>query len=171
MTEAEDILKEIEELLGEKSPEQPIPPARKETGRATNRETGDQAAAKARTARPPRVGTLVQRSDRTNARKLQRLTQQSLPLPARPRRPIAPNNTHPSTATTEPQPPLLMPTLLVPGSLPPPPIRVQVEPGIIFDVPHFAVHVSRKYKIRSPQGHWVMRFSKTGQLRYRRRIN
>ncbi|KAL6421210.1 hypothetical protein ACFW04_013636 [Cataglyphis niger] len=167
MTEAEEILREIEELLGEISPEPKIPPAGKGMARTTYSKADDQAVATARTTRPPRVGTLVQRSDRTNARKLQGLLQQPPPLPARPRRPTAPDNTRPSTATAEQQPQLLMPT----GPLPPPPIQVQVEPGIVFEVPHFAVHVALKYKNRSPQGHWVMRFSKTGQLRYRRRIS
>ncbi|KAL6421464.1 hypothetical protein ACFW04_012935 [Cataglyphis niger] len=164
MNEAEEILREIEELLGEENPE---PPTGKERGKAADSRASNLTAAATRTTRPPRVGTIVQRSDRENARKLQGLMQQPPPLPARLRRPTAPDNTRPDTTRAESTPPLLTPT----GPLPPPPIRVQVEPGIVFEVPHFAVHVSRKYKIRSPQGHWVMRFSKTGQLRYRRRIN
>ncbi|KMQ82872.1 hypothetical protein RF55_21618 [Lasius niger] len=96
--------------------------------------------------RPPRVGTVVQRSDHVNRRKLEMLLQTPPPPPKR--RPKVMPGKPADTAPTKQPPPLLMPT----GPLPPPPIRVQVEPGIIVEVPHFAVHVARKYKARTPQG-------------------
>ncbi|XP_029677327.1 proline-rich protein HaeIII subfamily 1-like [Formica exsecta] len=161
MSQPDDILAAINELLddplfaydpplpGPSDQQKPPPSSRPPNGPATRPPS-----------RPPRIGTLIQRSDRVNQRKMEQLMQAPPPPPARPRRPAtAPARTKPrETTTSEDQPPqLLMPT----GPLPPPPIRVQVEPGIIFDVLHFAVHVSRKYKVRSFQGHWVMRFSKT----------
>ncbi|KMQ84784.1 ubiquitin carboxyl-terminal hydrolase [Lasius niger] len=125
--------------------------------------------------RAPKVGTIIQRSDHVNRRKQEMLMTVPSSPPKRSRG--RPATTGPSTAgpsTAEPtadtatvQPVLLMPT----GPLPPPPIQVQIEPGVIIDVPHFCVHVSKKYKVRTPQGRWVLRFSRTGQLRYRQKIS
>ena len=119
--------------------------------------------------RLPKVGTLIQRSDHTNRRKQAILLQPPPPPPKR-RQPTAGRrvNQQPADAAPAEQPPqLLMPA----GPLPPPPIRVQIEPGLIVEVPHFAVHVSRRYKPRTPQGRFILRFSRTGQLRYHRRID
>jgi hypothetical protein len=118
--------------------------------------------------RPPKVGTIIQRSDHVNRRKMEMLM--TVPPPPPPRRARKTPTAEPTagTATTvAEQPKLLMPV----GPLPPPPIPVQIEPGVIVEVPHFAVHVSRKYKARTPQGRWVLRFSRTGQLRYHRKIS
>jgi len=63
------------------------------------------------------------------------------------------------------------PTILRPmGLLPPPPIPVEVEPGIIVKIPHFAVYVSRRYKPRMANGRWVVRFTRDGRIRYCRRL-
>jgi len=56
------------------------------------------------------------------------------------------------------------------GPIPAPPIQVQVEPGLVFEVPHFAVHVSRRYRPRTADGQWILRFSRDGKLRYHQRI-
>ncbi|XP_032689020.1 proline-rich receptor-like protein kinase PERK8 [Odontomachus brunneus] len=44
----------------------------------------------------------------------------------------------------------------------PPPVRVEVQPGIVAEIPHFAVHVSRRYRLRLPQGRWMLRFNNEG---------
>ncbi|KMQ82216.1 ubiquitin carboxyl-terminal hydrolase [Lasius niger] len=119
--------------------------------------------------RPPKVGTIIQRSDHVTRRKMAMLM--TVPPPPPSRRARKTTTAEPaagaSTSTAEQQPQLLLPA----GPLPPPPIRVQNEPGVIVDVPHFCVHVSRKYKARTPQGRGVLRFSRTGQLRYHRKLN
>ncbi|XP_029673109.1 proline-rich protein HaeIII subfamily 1-like, partial [Formica exsecta] len=77
-------------------------------------------------SRPPRIGTLIQRSDRQNQLKMEQLMQAPPPPPARSRPPASnparkrPRETEEKTRE-EQQPRLLMPT----GPLPPPPIRVQ----------------------------------------------
>ena len=120
--------------------------------------------------RPPKVGTLIQRSDHVNRRKQAILLQPPPPPPKRRQRVAATAEQPLSCQATEPtaneRPELLMPA----GPLPPPPIPVQVEPGIVIEVPHFAVHVSRRYKPRTTQERWILRFSRTGQLTYRRRL-
>jgi hypothetical protein len=52
------------------------------------------------------------------------------------------------------------------GPLPPPPIPVQVEPGIIVDVPHFACHVARQYKPTLGNRRWKVRFNGDGSVRW-----
>lgn len=52
------------------------------------------------------------------------------------------------------------------GPLPPPPITVEVAPGITIDVPHFAVHVSRQYKARLGADRWHIRFDARGKVRW-----
>lgn len=126
----------------------------------------------AKKPRAPRVGTVIQRSDRINAAKAAILATPPLPPPRhqqpRPyeRRPPPPAP-EPATTSTAAAPELLMPM----GPIPEPPIRVQVEPGLIFEVPHFAVHVSRRYRPRTADGQWILRFSRDGKLRYHRRIH
>ncbi|XP_029679750.1 extensin-like [Formica exsecta] len=173
MSQPDDILAAINEFLDDPlyAYDLPLPgPSDQRTPQPTSRPPTGPAARPP--SRPPKIGTLIQRSDRVNQLKLEQLMQASPPPPARSRPPASTparkRSRETEGKTGEDQPPrLLMPT----GPLTPPPIRVQVEPGVVFDVPHFAVHVSRKYKIQSPQGHWIMRFSKTGELRYRRRLN
>ncbi|XP_032690356.1 mucin-7-like [Odontomachus brunneus] len=65
-------------------------------------------------------------------------------------------------ATTEP-------LRIIPPSLPPP-IPVELRPGLITMVPHFAVHVSRRYRVRIPEGRWMLRFNRIGQLRACQRL-
>jgi len=119
----------------------------------------------------PRVGTIIQRSDRENAVKAVMLATPPPPPPRR--RPPRPYERRPppparETVTTTAA---AAPELLVPmGPIPAPPIRVQVEPGLVFEVPHFAVHVTRRYRPRTADGQWILRFSRDGKLRYHRRI-
>ncbi|KMQ86827.1 hypothetical protein RF55_14091 [Lasius niger] len=160
MSGQEDIIKSIDELLDDPGYWDQIlqPPPRTEPPPPPPKPLPQ--------PRPPKVGTLIQRSDHVNRRKQAILLQPPPPPPKR-RQTTTSTAARPSTdAPAEQQPPLLMPA----GPLPPPPIRVQIEPGLIVEVPHFAVHVSRRYKPRTPQGRYILRFSRTGELRYRRRI-
>ncbi|KAL6419303.1 hypothetical protein ACFW04_013942 [Cataglyphis niger] len=165
MSIEKDILDEINELLAEAEPAygpetleaRPIdrpPPA----------------------PRPPKVGTTIQRSDRENRIKAAMLATPPPPLascrrrrnhpppPSRPRTQAWAKDQRPDAA---PGPPPPTPKILIPmGSALPPPIMVE----LIASVPHFAVHVSRRYKIRLPQGRWTLRFSADGKLRYRRKM-
>lgn len=148
----DDIVQAINEFLRE--PAEPGPSSEHATS------TWPPAGPATSASRPPKVGTIIQRSDREQQRKREMLLQPPPPPPKR-RQPPAPRE-EPPTA-----PPLLMPT----GPTPPPPIPCQVAPGVVFDVPHFAVHVSRRYKIHSAEhGFWVLRFTRRGELRYTRRI-
>ncbi|KAL6433555.1 hypothetical protein ACFW04_006561 [Cataglyphis niger] len=167
MSIEKDILDEINELLGKAEPAygpetleaRPIdrpPPA----------------------PRPPKVGTTIQRSDRENRIKAAMLATPPPPLascrrrrnhpppPSRPRTQARAKEQRPDAAPSFPTPEILVPM----GPAPPPPIMVELEPGLIAPVPHFAVHVSRRYKIRLPQGQWTLRFSADGKLRYRRKM-
>lgn len=158
MSNQEDILKAIEEYLGETETEAQIaPPAPPPEPQQPPH------------PRPPRVGTVVQRSDRVNEQKRQMLLTQPPPPPGR--RPIRPYERPPQplqkTVAEAPKEEILRPM----GPLTAPPIKVEVEPGVIVEVPHFAVHVSRRYKPRTPQGRWILRFSGDGKLRYKRKIN
>lgn len=146
----DDILAAIEEFLAEETEPTAPPPA--------------PAVEK---PRAPRVGTVIQRSDRENAVKAAMLAAPPPPPPGR--RPPRPYERRPPPPTRET--PVAVPELLVPmGPVPAPPILVQVEPGLVFEVPHFAVHVSRRYRPRTADGQWILRFSRDGKLRYHRRI-
>ncbi|KAL6419228.1 hypothetical protein ACFW04_011505 [Cataglyphis niger] len=127
--------------------------------------------------RPPKVGTRIQRSDRENRQKAAMLATPPPPLAACRRRRDYPPPPPPRTPARAKEPPpvaatdMRPPEVLVPmGPAPPPPIMVELEPGLIAPIPHFAVHVSRRYKVRLPQGRWTLRFSASGELRYRRKI-
>ncbi|KAL6416809.1 hypothetical protein ACFW04_013157 [Cataglyphis niger] len=126
--------------------------------------------------RPPKVGTSIQRSDRENRLKAAMLATPPPPLSACRRRrdhPSPPPRTPARAKEQRPDaaPSFSTPEILVPvGPAPPPPIMVELEPELIAPVPHFAVHVSRRYKVRLPQGRWTLRFSADGKLRYRRKI-
>ena len=169
-TEDVNILDAIAEILGEdpgpltNPPQPPIPPSTP--------------------APPPRVGTVVQRSDHVNKRKMAMLMTPPPPLAQvrrvqkerqlliatakwnQPSRPTTPQ-TDPGKPTTSSNPPGLR---RIEGPLPPPPIPVEVEPGFIVEVPHFAVHASRRFKFKSAKGQWILRFTRDGRLRYKRRI-
>lgn len=115
--------------------------------------------------RPSRVGTIIQRSDRENERKRQLFLVEPPPPPARrASRPFE----------RPPPPPAKIPAQLEPEILRPitasPSLRVEIEPGNIVEVPHFAVYVSRQYKARTPRRRWILCFSRDGQLRYYRKI-
>ncbi|KYN17316.1 hypothetical protein ALC57_10391, partial [Trachymyrmex cornetzi] len=66
-----------------------------------------------------------------------------------------------SATQTAPPPGKLRPM----GPMPPPPITVEVEPGNLVEVPHFAAHISRKYTAKSGNDRWVIRFNHTGTVR------
>jgi len=159
MSSSEDILKAIEAYLGESADTeaQSAPPAPPPEPQRQPQ------------PRPPRVGTTIQRSDRANEQKRQMLLAQPPPPPGR--RPIRPYE--------KPPPPLKKMTPEAPkeeilrpaGPLTAPPVKVEIEPGLIVEVPHFAVHVSQHYKPRTPQGRWILRFSGDGKLRCKRKIN
>lgn len=158
MSSEQDILKAIEEYLGE--------PA--DQGARTAPPAPPPEPQQPPQPRPPRVGTMIQRSDRVNERKRQMLLAQPPPPPGR--RPIRPYEKPPppltKTAAEAPEE-ILRPA----GPITAPPIKVEIEPGLIVEVPHFAVHVSRRYKPRTPQGRWILRFSGDGRLRYKRKID
>jgi len=155
MLNCEDILRAIEAYLGEPADTEapPAPPPEPQQPPQS---------------RPPRVGTMVQRSDRENPRKREIFLAQPPPPPARrPTRPYERPPPPPANATTWPKEEILRPM----GPITVPPIKVEIEPGLIVEVPHFAVHVSRRYKPRTPQGRWILRFSGDGKLRYKRKID
>jgi len=159
MSSSEEILKAIEEYLGKPADTgaQPAPPAPTPEPQQPPQ------------PRPPRVGTVIQRSDQQHARKREIFLAQPPPPPAR--RPTRPYEKPPPPlrkATPEaPKEEILRPA----GPLTAPPIKVEIEPGLIVEVPHFAVHVSRRYKPRTPQGRWILRFTGDGKLRYKRKID
>ncbi|XP_011268074.1 extensin-like [Camponotus floridanus] len=124
MSSSEEILRAIEEYLGEPSATEtqsapPAPPP----------EPQQQPP-------PPRVGTTIQRSDRVNEQKRLMLLAQSPPPPGR--RPIRPYERPPKpllkTAAEPPPKEILRPI----GPLTAPPIKVEIESGLIVEVPHFA---------------------------------
>jgi len=159
MANREDIVEEINALRAEYEIAHPPPPS----------EISAASTDTAPPARPPRVGTVIQRSTYMNLRKQEALLAPP-PPPPKPRQPRPYERTPPPARRTDP-PPTPRPTLLQPmGPLPSPPIPVEVEPGIIVEISHFAVHVSRRYKPRTPQGRWIVRFTRDGKLRYSRRI-
>ena len=51
-----------------------------------------------------------------------------------------------------------------------PPIWVELEPGYAYPVPYHAVHVSRRFRPRTPRGRWSLRFDRQGNLRSRNKI-
>ncbi|GAB1858938.1 hypothetical protein CAJAP_00099 [Camponotus japonicus] len=134
MSSEQDILRAIEEYLGEPADtEAPSPAPTPEPQQPSQ-------------PRPPRVGTIIQRSDQQNARKREIFLAQPPPPPARrPTRPYERPPPPPAMATTRPREEILRPM----GPLTAPPVKDEVESGLIVEVPHFAVHVSRRYKPRT----------------------
>lgn len=122
MSNQEDILRAISEYLGETADTeaQPAPPAPPPEPQQPPQ------------PRPPRVGTTIQRSDRVNEQKRQMPLTQPPPPPGR--RPIRPYEKLPpplqKTAAEAPKEEILQPM----GPLTAPPIKVEVEPGIIVEV-------------------------------------
>lgn len=104
----------------------------------------------------PRVGTLIQRSDAANRKKQQWLLETPPPPPRR---------TQPASPAARPPPRKTLEPARVMGPLPPPPISVEAEPGVIVEVPHFAVHVARRYKARVGSARYHMRFNGNGTVR------
>lgn len=47
----------------------------------------------------------------------------------------------------------------------PPPLLIEVRPGTTVVVPYRAATISRRYKARTPQGRWMLRFTSRGELR------
>ena len=164
-------------------------------------------------ARPPRVGTIIQRSDHINRRKIEALATPPPPLSAVKRRVPAERmrpKSKPAMEAEKPEEPARAPPMVPQVSMPPtphapteeterapeqpttrdprpvrptpgqivrytgpvasPPIWVELEPGYSYPVPHFTVHVARRYRPRTPRGRWSLRFDREGRLRYRRKI-
>ncbi|XP_011141378.2 nascent polypeptide-associated complex subunit alpha, muscle-specific form-like [Harpegnathos saltator] len=61
------------------------------------------------------------------------------------------------------QPPMQGPAM-------PPLVPILLPTGELWHVPYFAVKVSRKYRLRTLEGRWSLRFNRQGQLRYANRI-
>jgi len=166
--------------------------------------------------RPPRVGTIVQRSSGAQAKRLAVLMATPPPPPRRrpqktirPVRPPTaksrltelfgdplsdisdeerPRETTPPAAASPPAtdgqpgqrpvpPPsqptnITGPTAITPtyGPTTPPPVKVDIGQGIVVSVPHFAVHISRRYKARVGERRFVLRFDHSGRCRYHREI-
>jgi len=126
------------------------------------------AAAPPPPPRPPKVGSIIQRSDHVNRRKQEALLAPPPPPPKkraphpyeRPPRPVQPE-------ANRAQPPTILRPM---GPLTSPPIPVEVEPGVIVEIPHFAVYVSRRYKPRTANGRWIVRFTRDERIRYCRRL-
>lgn len=154
--ENDQILEQINAYLAGYDPDYPglddapprpaEPPAPTTTPRAERKEV-------------PTVGCIVQRSDAANRRKNAWLT--TVPPPPPPRRK--------TSETPPPQRPSLQPARVM-GPLPPPPIVVEIGPGHVVEVPHFSVHVSRQYKLRSRGSRWHLRFNGNGSLRSVRQL-
>lgn len=171
-----DILKAINAILGEGpeeyDPEHPgIGTAKLTLYAATKEDAGDRRTEDEPRRGVPRVGTVVQRSDQANRRKQEWLMTVPPPVPSRTARrlvggrPVAVpekiSDEVPAPSAPETLGVVLRPT----GPLPPPPLRVEVEPGTIVEVPHFAAHVSRQYKVRQGGRRWHLRFDRAGRVR------
>jgi len=139
----------------------------------------------------PRVGTTTQRGDRETARRNAAIASPPPPPPNKRRAggpaprggeiasvegPTSPPA--PETIGTDAQPPDVItagewrtPPVLEYGPPPegPPPVRVILPTGRAVDIPFFAVHRSRKYKLRIAGDRWVMRFNRHGQITVCRR--
>lgn len=161
MDQNEDILSEIAAILGDTdtAPE-PYDPERPGMGE-THPEPPTAGAEKltAQDYRPqctrktvPAVGCMVSRSDRQNRAKLAALMAPPPPPPPK-RRPPPPR----SRPTLEPA--------RVMGPITPPPVSVELEPGLVADIPHFSVHNSREYKMRYAGFRWHLRFNANGSVR------
>ncbi|KMQ90016.1 hypothetical protein RF55_10282 [Lasius niger] len=135
MSLEDDIVREINALLGEAE----LPGPQKPPGATANSTRPP--------FRPPKVGTVIQRSDRINRRKIEILATPPPPLAACRRRrstPQTPPPRQPAIATSQPGPasspsreaaphrPSPPPQVLTPiGPAPPPPVLVELEPGYI----------------------------------------
>jgi len=84
-------------------------------------------------------------------------------------------STCPDQVSPQPEPPTAdnaRPTATTPvyGPSTPPPIDISVGHGIVVSVPHFAVHISRRYKARVGERRFMLRFDHNGRCRYHREI-
>jgi len=143
---------------------------------------------------PPRVGTTVQRGDRETARWTAAMATPPPPPPAKRRTedpaPLAKRSgpTSPRDVPAEPVFAVSAPEAAVDGiegrpreddaggewrllrvreSERPagsPPIRIILPTGRAVDIPFYAVHRSRKYKLRIAGERWIMRFDCQGRL-------
>jgi len=161
--DSEEVLKAIDQILNEAVPDEPYDPAFPGLDRGWwKRKTADvlgtteQPTPIITTRKVPTVGCVVQRSDQQQRQKQQWLTTPPPPRPAR--RPAV----RPDKVTLEPA--------RVMGPLPPPPIPVEVKPGVTIDVPHFAAHVARRYRTHYNGQRWTIRFNANGTVRSIREI-
>jgi hypothetical protein len=100
-----------------------------------------------------RRGQLRQPSDRRNQEKITWLTNPPPPIP----RPIAQPRPGPPMPSLDP--------IRLMGPLPSPPVPVEVAPGVVVEVPYYAIHSSREYKARKGSRRWHLRFDHAGRLR------
>jgi len=73
----------------------------------------------------------------------------------------APSPSQPPANTTGPEAPVYGPAL-------PPPVQISLSKDVIISVPHFAAHVSRRYKARVGKRRFLLRFDNSGRCRYHR---
>ena len=161
-----EIIDEINQLLGDHEEYDPANPAITPAWDAlrTNRQLPPPPAAtveipaSGEIPRHPvvgqRKGQLRQPSDHRNRQKMEWLLN---PQTAKPKSRRPPAQAHPPRPTLEPA--------RVMGPLPPPPIPVEVEPGLIVEVPHFAAHSAREWKTRLGGKRWHIRFNHGGSVR------
>ncbi|XP_029174948.1 proline-rich receptor-like protein kinase PERK8 [Nylanderia fulva] len=77
-------------------------------------------------------------------------------------RPPAPSTAVPPTIAQRPAPPTAV------GQ--PHPVQVTLGNGRTVDVPFYAATISRRYKVRTPDGRWIIRFNRRGQPRMIRQL-
>jgi len=155
--EPEDVLSAIDRFLSEPALDEPYDPTYPAMDQGWERQQRTKILESVETRTPTTarkvsiVGCVIQRSDRQQRQKQQWLSTPPPPLPTR--KPAA----RAQEATLKPA--------RVMGPLSPPPIPVEIEPGLTIDVPHFAAHVSRRYKARFGGRHWIIRFNADGTVR------
>ncbi|KAL6416704.1 hypothetical protein ACFW04_011466 [Cataglyphis niger] len=52
----------------------------------------------------------------------------------------------------------------------PPPVRITLPSGEVAEVPHFAAHISRHYRVHVLSGRWLVRFNHQGRPRSSRQL-
>ncbi|KAL6417476.1 hypothetical protein ACFW04_012704 [Cataglyphis niger] len=117
-------------------------------------------------AQLPRVGTSIQRTDREQRRRRAMLLETPPPPPRRSRGPPGTQTRQRPSPATPTVSRGVDPDLLSPGREPvvattsrgnmgpalPPSVRVTLPSGEVAEVPHFAAHISRHYRVRVPSG-------------------
>lgn len=79
-----------------------------------------------------------------------------------------PRPTAPPPAPTQPRPAMERGATRLAyavGPRPPQPVPVRVATGTLLRIPHHAVHQTRRHRIWTPEGLWILRFNADGTLR------